>query len=168
MKRVALILILLAVSSSPAHAAKSQCNQIKIDARVTKGISLPCLDGMSTKVVQSIRGPIVVNVWGSWCDPCKEELPYFVHVAATKKIAIAGIDVEEKSMAAGRKFASAQNITWPNLYDVASKTRGLFGMGVPVTWFIDAKGAVKFKQIGVIHSQKILNDLIKIHLGITV
>ncbi|CAB5076294.1 unannotated protein [freshwater metagenome] len=41
-------------------------------------------------------------------------------------------------------------------------------MGVPVTWFIDAKGAVVHKKIGVIQSERELRDLTTKYLGVTV
>jgi len=39
---------------------------------------MPCLDGGGEINFHRLKGPIVVNVWGSWCEGCKEEMPYFV------------------------------------------------------------------------------------------
>ena len=55
-------------------------------------------------------------------------------------------------MQAGRDFVLKKKMTWPILFDATSVTRGIFGLGVPVTWFIDANGKVVYKQIGVITS----------------
>ena len=55
-------------------------------------------------------------------------------------------------MQAGRNFVIKKGMTWPILFDSTSITRGIFGLGVPVTWFIDASGKVVYKQIGVINS----------------
>ena len=132
-----------------------------------KGISLPCLDGNGKTTFEAIRGPVLVNVWGSWCEPCQQEIPHLLDIAEEKKIAIIGIDVEERSMAAGRAFVASHKMSWPQLYDEKSATRGIFGMGVPVTWFIDANGKVVYKQVGLFTSDDQIKSLVKKYLKIT-
>ncbi len=128
------------------------CSTISVAKSVTKGISLPCLDNKSHVLYQAIRGPVVVNVFGSWCEPCNIEIPHFLDLQALHKVSIVGIDVEETNMQAGRNFVLKKKLSWPILYDATSITRGIFGLGVPVTWFIDAHGKVVYKQIGLITS----------------
>lgn len=140
---------------SAAHASSNtvaSCSSIATNKAVVKGILLPCLDNKSKVLYQSIKGPVVVNVFGSWCEPCNQEIPHFLDLQALHKVAIVGIDVEERNMQAGRNFVLKKKMTWPILFDVTSVTRGIFGLGVPVTWFIDANGKVVYKQIGVITS----------------
>ena len=108
---------------------------------------------------------LVISV-GSWCEPCQEEIPHFLDLAKTHKVAIVGVDVEEASIGVGRAFVAKKGMGWPILFDVNSVTRGLFGMGVPVTWFIDAHGKVTYKQIGIIHSDAVLNAEVTKYLGI--
>jgi thiol-disulfide isomerase/thioredoxin len=155
MKRILLLALTLSLVPSVAHASAGKvvgCQTIRIANSAVKGISLPCLDNNSRITFQAIRGPAVVNVFGSWCEPCNQEIPHFLQLQALHKVALVGIDVEETSMKAGRNFVVKKGVTWPILYDTASVTRGLFGPGVPVTWFIDAQGKVVYKQIGVITS----------------
>lgn len=171
MKRaIALSVLLIMGASSPVYAATlttaPSCSTIKV-VSVTKGTALPCLNGVGRTTFEAIRGPVLVNVWGSWCEPCKEEIPRLVDIARLKKIAIVGIDVEERNMAAGRAFVTLHKMSWPQLYDVKAVTRGIFGMGVPVTWFIDAQGKVTYKQIGLFQSDAQIRDLVKKHLGVT-
>ena len=158
MKRnLPLIFITLFALLSPnvVHASSgviANCSSITTNKAITKGISLPCLDNKSKVIYQSIKGPVVVNVFGSWCEPCNQEIPHFLDLQALHKVAIIGIDVEERNMQAGRDFVLKKKMTWPILFDVTSVTRGIFGLGVPVTWFIDAQGKVVYKQIGLITS----------------
>jgi len=168
-RALVLILALIAASISPAHAASTpSCSTIKVSiTKYPKGISLPCLDGRGSITYQAIRGPVLVNVWGSWCEPCKQEIPHLIDIAEEKKIAIVGIDVEERNMAAGRAFVASHKMSWPQLYDEKSATRGIFGMGVPVTWFIDANGKVVYKQIGLFTSDDQIKSLVKKYLKIT-
>jgi thiol-disulfide isomerase/thioredoxin len=116
--------------------------------------------------VDAIKGPAIINVWGSWCLPCRQELPFLRELAATGKVKIIGIDVEEKSMEAARKFVIEQGMTWPNLYDSDGSTKGTFGMGVPVTWYLDSDGKVVYRHIGVLNSKRQLFLQVEKHLGV--
>jgi thiol-disulfide isomerase/thioredoxin len=122
---------------------------------------LNCLVGTEKISVESLRGPLIVNVWGSWCGPCKQEMPYFVdfHHQANGKVQLLGIAVEEAKAQDSKDFIVANGMTWPNLFDAKGVTRKNFGMGVPVTWFIDEQGTVVYKHIGVVKSTKELIDL---------
>ena len=176
MKRIAIALVSLLVLTScgtnaPAKIAKGQvisCSQIETDSTKKTGTTLTCLDGNSKVLLESITGPAVINVWGSWCIPCRQEMPYLRALAATKKVKIIGIDVEEANMESARKFVVEQGMSWPNLYDKDGSTKSSFGMGVPVTWFIDAAGSVKYKKIGVIESEIELEDLTFKYLGVKI
>jgi thiol-disulfide isomerase/thioredoxin len=94
--------------------------------------------------MESLRGPMIINVWGSWCSTCLAETPEFVsfYSKAKGKIQLVGVAVEESSPENSEKFIIENGMTWPNYYDRENITRGYFGMGVPVTWFIDAQGVV--------------------------
>jgi len=144
------------------------CNKINTDPAITSGTKFQCLDGKSEVILEAIRGPVLINVWGSWCPPCKLEMPFLVALAQTKKVAIVGINIDEPDMATPRDFVVQTGITWPNLFDDDGRSKGTFGMGVPVTWFIDANGEVTYRHIGVIASQEILFAEVEKYLGIKV
>ena len=57
---------------------------------------LECLAGGEPISVESIRGPAIINVWGTWCAPCRQELPHFGHLLAKygDKVDVIGIAVE--------------------------------------------------------------------------
>jgi thiol-disulfide isomerase/thioredoxin len=137
------------------------CNQIEVIENPINEINAICLDGSAGVNIAAIKGPAIINVWGSWCDPCTEELPHFNEYFQNKdsRIQLIGVDVEEKNIKDGRKFAKSHGIIWPNLYDGDGSTRKYFGMGVPVTWFIDGNGAVLYKKIGPIKSAEELRRL---------
>ena len=150
----------------PIKGEVVSCASIKVAP--SAGIALDCLDGTPGVAVDSIVGPALINVWGSWCEPCKQELPHFAHYLAQNgnRVQLIGVDVEEKSPAVARKFVTTHGMTWPILYDANGSTRGKFGMGVPVTWFVDASGKVTHKKYGPFHSpEEIQLDVIK-YLGV--
>ena len=129
------------------------CDQIDTSVISNKELSLDCLDNSTQINFYNIKGPIVVNVWGSWCEGCKEEMPYFIDLYASPifksgEIKLLGVDVEESSKDAATRFIKAYGMSWPHLVDSDGRSKGLFGLGVPVTWFIDERGEVVDKKIG--------------------
>jgi len=176
MKRALLIVmaLLLTGCTSPQPAAIKgeviSCASVSSDKSITQGISVECVDGSAGTVIESLRGPMIINVWGSWCTSCLAEMPEFVsfYGKAKGKVQLVGVAVEESSPANSRKFIEEHGMTWPNYYDRDNKTRSYFGMGVPVTWFIDESGAVKYKKIGVVKSEQELITLTAKYLGVKI
>jgi hypothetical protein len=111
---------------------------------------------------------MILNVWGSWCGPCKEEIPIFrsFYEKAKDKVSLVGVDVEESSIEDGQEFVESSGITWPNLYDPDGRSREYFGMGVPVTWFIAADGSIAGKKIGAVLDENELITLTNKYLGV--
>lgn len=166
-------LLLTSCSSSEPVAIKGEvisCSSVSSDKSITQGISVECVDGSAGTVIQSLRGPMIVNVWGSWCTTCLAEMPEFVsfYSKAKGKIELVGIAVEESSPENSRKFIEEHGMAWANFYDRENKTRSYFGMGVPVTWFIDASGAVRYKKIGIVKSEQELITLTAKYLGVEI
>ena len=131
---------------------------------------LNCLTGPQKISIESLRGPLILNVWGSWCGPCKQEMPYFVEFnnQAKGKVKLLGIAVEEAKSQDAKDFIVANGMTWPNLYDAKGITRANFGMGVPITWFIDKQGIVVYKHVGVVKSTEELIELSNKYLKVSI
>jgi thiol-disulfide isomerase/thioredoxin len=168
---LAATLLLLTACSPSSQFVQGEvvsCESISQDLNFTGGITMDCLDGTEGAQLGGLRGPMVVNVWGSWCGPCKEEMPVLraFHERAKDKVQLIGIDVEEAKVDDGRTFVEGNGITWPNLYDPDGRSREYFGMGVPVTWFIAADGNVAYKHIGIIKDLDQILQLTEKHLGV--
>lgn len=146
------------------------CAEILQKKLPTGGTPLVCLDQSEGAQLGALLGPMIVNVWGSWCRPCVEEIPYFVsfYEKAKDTVQLVGVNVEEANLKDAQRFVIEYGITWPNLYDSDGRSRQYFGLGVPVTWFISSNGDVAHKHIGVINSEAQLIELTKKHLGITI
>jgi thiol-disulfide isomerase/thioredoxin len=173
MRRAWIVVTLLLVtacspSSSYVKGEVVSCNLINEDLSVKNGIYMDCLDRTDGASLGALRGPMVVNVWGSWCGPCKEEMPYLrsFYDKAKGKVAVIGVDVEEATFDDGRQFVERNGIVWPNLYDPDGRSRKYFGLGVPVTWFIAADGSVAGKKIGVLKNEIELITLTNKYLGV--
>ena len=177
MKKVLILLLALSLtgcsSMTKSAATKGEvvdCVDVKHVAAKTSDILLNCLTGSQKISVESLRGPLIVNVWGSWCGPCADEIPVFVdfYQQTSGKVKLLGIAVEEAKAQDSIDFIIANGITWPNLYDAKGLTRGTFGMGVPVTWFINEQGTVVYKNVGVIKSTEELIDLTNKYLKVKI
>ncbi len=184
MKRLTLLFAILflttactsngSVSTSAPDKELVACSSIKqvtenaYDAQLD--LKLKCLDGNGDVKLSMIKGPAVINVWASWCTSCEDELPVFKEFSKINngKVQFIGIDVEEKSALTGANFAKKNNMSWPHLYDPDGRTSELFGMGIPVTWFIDQNGKIIFKKIGTVKTITELQGLVAQHLGVKI
>ena len=175
MKKFALVaaLLLLAgcgqeTSALPGDGVVVDCLTIATVKTDNDAALLKCLDGNSTVDVGQIKGPALVNVWGSWCGPCKQEMPIFVDFYSKykEKVSLIGISVEEADVQNARDFVKLYGMSWPNLNDPDGSTRGTLGMGVPITLFIDAQGKVAYKKIGVVTTIEELERDTKKYLGV--
>ena len=147
MKRMLVLLLLLAGCTSPAVTKDSLPCSWNASTQAGFLSTFQCLDG--SQPPQGLPAPAIVNVWGSWCDPCKEEIPFLITLKDKYPVTIIGIDVDEPKIETGQAFAEKSGMTWANLYDVKGESVSVFGPGVPVTWFIDANGEVVHKHVGV-------------------
>jgi len=175
MMRIALVAALLLLAGCGQETAALPGNGVVVDCSSITTIKtdndaalLKCLDGNSTVDIGQIKGPVLVNVWGSWCGPCKQEMPIFVDFYSKykEKVSLIGISVEEADIQNARDFVKLYGMSWPNLDDPDGSTRGTFGMGVPVTLFIDAQGEVVYKKIGVVTTIEELENDTQKYLGV--
>jgi len=171
-KVVGVIALLLLTACSPSSSFVQgevvSCSSISQDTTFVDGIELECLDGTPGAQLGALKGPMILNVWGSWCGPCKEEIPIFrsFYEKAKDKVSLVGVDVEESSIEDGQEFVESSGITWPNLYDPDGRSREYFGLGVPVTWFIAADGSIAGKKIGAVLDENELITLTNKYLGV--
>ena len=177
MKKVLILLLALSLTgcSSVTQPAASKgevvdCVDVNHVAAKSGDTLLNCLTGSEKISVESLRGPLILNVWGSWCGPCADEIPLFVdfNQRANGKVKLLGIAVEEAKAQDSKDFIIANGMTWPNLFDAKGITRKTFGMGVPVTWFFDEQGMVVYKHVGVVKSTKELIDLTAKYLKVAI
>ena len=152
----------------PGNGVVVDCSTIPTVKTSNESVDLECLDGKSTVDLGQIKGPALVNVWGSWCGPCKDEMPIFVDFYEKHRdsVAVIGINVEESDIEDARTFVREYGITWPNLHDADGSTRATLGMGVPITLFIDAEGEIAYRKIGVVTTIEELEEETEKYLGV--
>lgn len=146
----------------------ADCSVIRTLENPNNNLVLDCLDGKSSIDLADLAGPTVVNFWGSWCGPCRDEIPYFVDLnnSLPDGLQLIGVNREEKSNEDAERFITELGITYPQLSDQTGASKVLVGPSVPVTLFIDASGVITHQHVGPIESVDELRSLILEHLGI--
>lgn len=114
----------------------------------------------------SYRGrPVIVNFWASWCLPCKQEFPLFKQASvshASAGLEIIGIVYEDTATSA-RAFMTAQGATWPMLLDPSGKVASAYHVtAIPVTFFVDRSGIVRYVSFGPPPSETLDEELARI------
>jgi cytochrome c biogenesis protein CcmG, thiol:disulfide interchange protein DsbE len=101
-----------------------------------------------------------VNVWASWCIPCRQEQPVLLELAKRSDIELVGINNKDEP-ANARAFLSAMGNPFAAIgSDLNGRTTIDFGTyGVPESFLIDGNGIIRFKIIGGITAENLNVDL---------
>src|SRR5262249_18002709 len=116
------------------------------DRPAAPDFTLERLDQDGKLQLSSLRGKaVVLNVWASWCGPCKEEAPYLEEVwlkNRSRGLTIVGLDAKDFRVDAMR-FARGYGLTFPLVYDGPGDVIANYGVtGFPETFVIDRDGRV--------------------------
>jgi thiol-disulfide isomerase/thioredoxin len=149
----------LAGSPAPLAALHRQANRL-----------LPGGTDAYWRRIASLRGyPVVVNVWASWCGPCRFEFPTLQELSAAygKRVAFLGVDSQDSDDAA-RTFLSESPVPYPSYTDPGQDIKSSVGatLGLPDTAFYDRGGnLVYLKQGPYSHPSELLADVRDCALG---
>ncbi len=98
---------------------------------------------------------MVVNVWASWCGPCRVEAPLLQRAAQRYRgdVVFLGVDSKDQVRPA-REFLDRYGITYPNVVDERGEIRRALAMrGFPTTYIFDRQGRLSAKVFGGISEQ---------------
>ncbi len=123
-----------------------------------QGEILPDLDlSAFDRTIQQSGRPTVVNLWASWCLPCRSETPLLVeaHRIYGADIDFVGIDVQDDQVSA-QAFVAEFGVLYPNYFDPAAAYRvANGGTGVPITYFFARNGTLFDTHVGVLTEQQL-------------
>jgi cytochrome c-type biogenesis protein len=150
MRRVLLIVCVLACAGSEPPA------------RVEVGLEAPSyaarnLGGDSVSLALLRGKPVLLNVWATWCLPCKEEIPYLesLHAKhAAQGLQIVGVSVDARGEESKiTEFAKDFRMTYPIWRDPDERVNSRFlAIGVPSTYLIDRDGILRWKHLGTLRA----------------
>ena len=124
--------------------------------KAAPAFSLPLLsDKSKTFTPVSMRGRVwLLNVWASWCAPCREEHPLLVAIAREEKVAIVGLNYKDDTRNAQEWLLRLGDPYLMTAVDQDGRAGIDWGVyGVPETFIVDAAGVVRHKVVGPLTQQ---------------
>lgn len=117
-------------------------------------------DGRQLTLESFANRPRVINVFASWCPPCRQELPGIVAAARAHHAAVAFMGVDEQEpIQIGTRFAAAMKIPYPVGFDAGQFAASYGAAALPETIFIGADGIVRAIVHGPISSRELRDKI---------
>lgn len=135
------------------------------------GLTLECLGGGTPVDLSTLTGaPTVINIWASWCVPCRKELPILAKANREYGDAVRfiGVDYQDENPDHAIELARVSGVTYPQLSDPDTRTVSALKVAVvPQTVFVDAQGTIVATERIAYDSYADLAAAIERHLGVT-
>jgi thiol-disulfide isomerase/thioredoxin len=154
--------------SAPLQACPDQPDVPAAGPQTLPPVALSCPGGGELDLGRAPGVPTVVNLWASWCAPCREELPLVQELADTAagRVAVVGV-ISKDGVPQADSFAVDTGVTLPSAYDRDGELMDELGVNVlPFTYFLDADGALVHTEVGPVTSVDELRALVAEHLGV--
>jgi cytochrome c biogenesis protein CcmG, thiol:disulfide interchange protein DsbE len=128
--------------------------------------TLPAMDPDTfERLLAQLEGtPVLVNFWGSWCPPCREEMPRLVgaHDEFGDRVQFLGVDIID-SREDATTFMAEYGMTFPSVFDPPDAIKTSLGQfGQPTTVFFRSDGTFEFAYAGPIPEDVLLRHLERI------
>jgi thiol-disulfide isomerase/thioredoxin len=147
-----------AAGADTAHCPQGPGREVPELPRLT----LPCLTGPGDVEMSRLHGkPEVINMWASWCAPCREEMPTLqnAYERVGDRVEFVGVDVKD-SRSSALSFLANHRIDYSQVFDSDGRLPLLLRLqGVPNTLFVDTSGAVVDRVIGRMDDQALVHGL---------
>jgi thiol-disulfide isomerase/thioredoxin len=143
-------ILVLAVWLVLLNSAWATGSEVPIGAALREA-TLRGLNGPNRQLSQYRGKPLLINVWASWCGPCRLEMASLERLAwrdQGKRFTVIGISTDD-SEAAARRYLQSANATLNHYLDHALELENMLGADrLPLTLLVDAKGRVLGRYYG--------------------
>lgn len=154
---LALVAIVGYVATRPSSASSFQASGPAVPLPEVGQLTELSADDFEGVLV-GLRGtPVIVNIWASWCAPCRTETPLLertwrAHSGEVVIIGVASKDVSDRSLA----FMDEFGVTFPNVFDSSGQIRARLGLrGFPTTYVFGADGKLRTTIVGGLTEQRL-------------
>ena len=189
-RRIPLVLAAVAGLLVPAVAGCSRVDSTGADGYVTAersvlviaeadrgepvtGVGGTTVDGETFDLTEARQdaAETVVNVWGSWCPPCRAETDDLVAAEAElagEDVLFVGINVRDTPSAA-RAFQRSRDVTWPSLDDPGARSalafRDVPSAAIPTTWVLDDEGRIGARIVDEVDASTLIDVVADVRAG---
>ncbi|MFG1652898.1 TlpA family protein disulfide reductase [Micromonospora sp. NPDC049275] len=133
-------------------------------------LTLSCFTGGAPVALRDVAGPAVINVWASWCGPCRKELPAFQRLSerTAGHLQVVGVNTQD-SRGGAQSIGEDFGVRFPILVDQGDALqRELKRKAFPLTLFVDAQGRIRHIDATGALDDAQLAKLVRQHLDLAV
>ena len=162
-------------AASTGPPAVARCEEPAPAGVSTKNIGLPtlvlpCLGGGPDVPLRGLTGrPTLVNLWASWCAPCRDEMPMLQQAFEQhgERFRFLGVATRD-TPAIAADFVSGIGVAYPHAVDADGELLTALGVpGLPVTLALDAEGRVLATQIGQMTPEELASIIRELEASMT-
>ncbi len=141
------------------------------DRQPLPDLALPELDGDKTVGLRSLEGPMLVNLWASWCTSCRHEMPLLeqFHQKHGDEVAVVGIDFQETDLGSAEDLVAETGVTYRLLLDEVGDLNGAEPLphvqALPIQVYVDEDGEVAYIAYQAFESVDEIEASVNEHLG---
>jgi len=110
--------------------------------------------------LSTLKGKVVlINIWATWCAPCREETPEFVKLYnkyKNKGLVVLGVSIDKQKESVVRPFMNKYNVNYPIVIDDGT-VMDKYGptMGIPTSYIIDKEGVLRYFAVGALTQKEL-------------
>lgn len=153
-----LMVLLRAFSLSPPGYIESP-----LLSQPAPAFALPALTDGELVTLEAYKGqPVVLNFWATWCASCPLEHPWLVRLSDRfdGRAQFVGVAYNDKNETLKAWLARNGGDSFPTLVDINGKVALAYGLyGVPETFVIDKNGVIRFKHVGPINPELLVDQI---------
>jgi thiol-disulfide isomerase/thioredoxin len=125
------------------------------------GISMRDLNGSAWALSDHLGKPVLINLWATWCGPCREETPRLVRLAddyRSRGLAVAGISMDDTDQPV-REFVRSFHVSYPVLFPEGPSPYVSAMSALPTSFLVDKQGRMAKVYVGAVSQKEVRADV---------